>query len=264
MPYIAHICLDWFPRVDEEIRMVDGEEQVCLVLPTKLNQLKRTNQNRWMLGLFMQDEPPNAKMISHDVRIMPLSRAWEKKLKNLGLGKKFLSIGRMRIYQYDESKRLIKKSGLEKVVYEGVICLDYVPKQSLVEGERKSKARSFRCTFKPKESSPDWLAEGFVNIDALPPTEIFQNKDTGKRYVKCLFKTMEEKDNYNNTHQLVVKMQGGAEIEVGRFQMFVKEKPKSTQAAPPPTTPKESDDDSEHNTGVNQRTTPQYIDGYKF
>lgn len=255
MDYLAYLFFNHLNCVTTEIRHVDGEEQVCLVIPTKTNQIKRGKRGNWLMILNLREMDPNPDMISHRMSLFYLTKEAHQRDKALGRHRQTQRMGRVYVRDDTPSKKLDRTNRATDIICEGIIMLSNIPETSMSFNNQDKKRYLPNTVFKPY-GDDSAVYTGMIGVDDIPKEYIQTDSNTGKKYVKCRFCKLEILDTYMNTHHLVIKAQDGSEIEIGRFKEW--SKTDSNPSAPNPTPPEE------HTTTVNQRQTPQSIDGIKF
>ena len=208
--------------VETEVRYIEGQEQVCLIIPTKKNQLKKGKRGNWIMTMRLHEEPPNEDLITHTLQLGYLNYDEVDKARKMGYYNQSQRIGRVREYGSDPSnKKNYDNSNAVEIISDGAICLDNIPNELLTRNSQNNKYY-LKCTFKRKGNDGTAIfATGVICVDDIPPECIVTNPRTGKRNVRCRFKKSERMDTYYNTHELVCIMQDGSEIEIGRFREWV-------------------------------------------
>lgn len=217
--YICHFFWNHLPHVDTEVRMIDGKEEVCLILPVHKNQMKRGKRGNFLSVFRLIPVPANADMITHKVELGYLNPKESEKARQMGYYDQTQRMGRVRIHDKTPEKAINRNNDKSTdVLIDGAICLDNIPNDVFVFNNQ-SKKRFFKCTF--KRVAPDGTAifcTGAICVDDIPVEDIVVNMQTGKRNVRCRFKRSEYMDTYFNTHELVIVRPDGGEIEIGRFR----------------------------------------------
>lgn len=219
MDFIAHFFWDKLIYTEEEIRVINGKEEVCLIIPTKTNQLKKGKQGKWLSTFRIIAVPPNEEMITHEVQLGYLNYNEVDKAKKMGAYGRTQLLGRVREHDRTPSKKVNRDNSMATdLIVDGAICLDNIPDELLIRNPDINKY-FFKCTFKRKGNDGTAIfSTGTICIDDIPQQCIVVNPHTGKRNVRCRFKRSEYMDTYYNTHELVCIMQDGSEIEIGRFR----------------------------------------------
>lgn len=261
MNYILHLFLNHLPLVEQEVRYVDGEEQECLIIPTKINQLKKGRQGNWLMTLRINEEAPNAKLITHTAQLGYLN--WDEvyKARDAGYYERSKHIGRMRVHDRTPAKKIDRTNKATDIRCDGVIVLSDIPKKLIFRNGENAKRYISNLAFRAYGDSGT-LYTGAVCIDDIPRDRILTNADNGKKYINVRFKKMESLDTYLNTHQLVIVDGDGAEIEIGRFKEWVR--PDAQKAERPPREGSRDEFLDVRDTEINQRQTPESIDGMRF
>lgn len=256
MDYITYLFLNHLPLVEQEVRFVNGEEQTCLIIPTKINQLKRGRNGNWVMPLLFKERPPNAKLITHEAELIYLSAEEADKARAFGYYDRTMRMGRVRVHDRTPSRKIDRTNRTTDIRCDGVIVLSDIPKSMIFRNGENDRRYIDRLSFR-SYSDDVLLYTGSVCIDDIPRGLILTNPDNGKKYINVIFKRMEKLDTYLNTHHLVMVTESGSEIEIGRFKEW-----RRTDAAPPP---RQAPPDMErHDTTVTPRPAPKSIDGIKF
>lgn len=219
MEFLAYLFWNHLPYVESETRIINGKEEVCLIIPTKTNQLKKGKRGNWLSVFKMVAVPPNEDMITHEIRLGYLNNDEVAKAKKMGVFSRTCKLGRVREHDRTPSKKVNRdNSGATDVVADGAICLDNIPDEMLVRNPQSNKY-FLKCTFKRRGTGGTAIfSTGVICIDDIPEEYIITNPRTGKRNVRCRFKRSEYMDTYFNTHELVCITPDGSEIEIGRFR----------------------------------------------
>lgn len=205
--------------MESEVRMVNGKEEVCLIIPTKTNQLKKGKRGNWLSTFRIVAVPPNEEMTTHEIQLGYLNYDEVDKAKKMGVYNTSQRLGRVREHSRDNFKKIDRdNSKATDIVVDGAICIDNIPDELLVHNPQTNKYY-LRCTFRRKGNNGTAIfATGTICIDDIPDECIVANPHTGKRNVRCRYKRSEFMDTYYNTHELVCIMSDGSEIEIGRFR----------------------------------------------
>lgn len=256
MNFLCYVFLSHLPYVEEETRFIDGKEQRCLIIPTESNQIKRGKQGNWLMILRLAEKDLNPRMQTHDIQLVYLSKKYIDEYRGNGIHDRTMRMGRVYAHDRTPSRKIDRTNRSADIMLEGAFKLSDIPKQMIFRNSENDKRYISGLTIKSL-SSLSTVYTGTVCLDDIPSSMIVTNQETGKKYVNIRFKKLDLLDTYMNTHVLVITGADGSEIEIGRFKEWINTDGKQT---PPSTaTPEEI-----HNTGVNQRQTPQEIDGIKF
>lgn len=223
MDFIAHFFWNHLPYVESENRIINGKEEVCLIIPTKTNQLKKGKRGNWVSTFRMVAVPPNEEMTTHEIQLGYLNYDEVDKAKKLGVYSGTQHIGRVREHDRTPSKKVNRDNSKSiDLISDGAICLDNIQDDLLVRNPQNKKYY-LKCTFRRKGNDGTAIfSTGAICIDDIPQECIITNPRTGKRNVRCRFKRSEFMDTYYNTHELVCVMPDGSEIEIGRFREWTK------------------------------------------
>lgn len=216
MEYMGHIFWNHLPYVDEEIRFINGKEQVCLIIPTDTNQIKRGKWGNWLSTFRILEERPNEQGTTHRIELAYRTMEDKKLAKKRGFLSRTARMGRLRELTPPHCQR--DNSAATDVAIDGAICLDCI-KDNMHVLNRQSNKVYVRCTFKQIiAGATPILLTGAICIDDIPADYIQTNPRTGKRNVRCRLKKNTYMDANFNTHHLVVITESGSEIEIGRFR----------------------------------------------
>lgn len=219
MDYIAHFFWNELVYTEQEIRTINGKEEVCLIVPTKTNQMKKGSQGNWLSTFRLSAVQPNADMITHEIQLGYLNYDEVGKAKKMGVYNKTQRLGRVREHDRTPSRKIDRhNSRATDLISDGAICLDDIPKEMILHN-RHTDRNYLKCTFRRKgRDGTAIFTTGAICLDDIPKECIITNPHTGKRNVRCRFKRSEYMDTYYNTHELVCIMPDGSEIEIGRFR----------------------------------------------
>lgn len=252
MDFITHLFWNHLPYVESEIRIINGKEEVCLIIPTKTNQLKKGRNGNWLSTFRMIAVPPNEQMITHDMQLGYLNYDEVAKARAMGVYKKTQYIGRVREHDRTPSKKINRANDRATNIFvDGAICIDDCP-DDLIVTSRDTGKRYIKCTF--RRNGPNGtpiFTTGAVCLDDIPDVCIKQNPRTGKRNVLCRFRRSKYMDTYFNTHELICTLSDGSEIEIGRFHEWTKATATQKRIAR-----FEADDTEDPDTIDGQPTTP--------
>ena len=254
MNYIAYFFWNHLISVKEERRVIDGKEEICLVIPTVTNQLKRGKKGNWYSICRLAESEPNANNQTHDMQLTYLSETEVQKSYDFGYHKRTAHLGR--VYEHDRtpSKKLDRTNYAQDLRLDGVINLSDIPKSDIFRNAENNKRYISNLMFR---TTPDngVVFMGSICIDDIPRDDIQQSPDTGKKFVLVRLVKLKLLDTYMNTHQLIIARPDGSEIEIGRFKEFHAQNFTPQQTRSP---------EDIHCTSVNQRPRPDSINGIKF
>lgn len=256
MNYICHLFWNHLPQVFTEVRVIDGKEQVCLIIPTEANQMKKGKQGNWLSVFRLSEEPPNEKMITHTVQLGYLNQETVAKARMQGSYNRTQFLGRVRTYDCTPSKKIDRTNHSSDIILDGVIVLSDIPKNLIFRNAENDKRYIQGLTVK---ATPDngVIFTGAMCIDDIPYRDIKTDRSSGKKYIEARFVKMKYLDTYMNTHQLIIKKDDDSEIEIGRFKEWVSET--GRQSAPA-----QSVQPTDWRPGDNAQRPPQSIDGIRF
>lgn len=247
MDYICHFFWNKLPSVKTEMRIIDGVEQPCLIIPTKINQIKKGKQGNWLSTFRLTECQVNEKMITHHVQLGYLNYEEVDKAKQHGYYEQSQYLGRVRFHDRTPSKKIDRRNFYTDVRMCGEIVLTDIPYKDIIRNAENDKRYITKLTLR-SESSTNTLYTGTICIDDIPPHEIRVNAKTGKRYVNVIFCKLKYLDTYMNTHRLIISRDDGSEIEIGRFKEWKKEVDKSIET----------------HESINNFHTPDVIGGIKY
>lgn len=250
MNFIVHFFWNHFITVMEEKRFVNGKEEVCLIIPTETNQIKKGRNGNWLSIFRLAECPPNEKMITHDMQLMYLNEKEVQKSYDMDYHRRTAHIGRVRVHDRTPEKRIDRTNTAQDIECHGVVVLSDIPKSLIFRNGENDKRYIQNLVFR-NSSDDTFIYTGSICVDDIPRDDIKTENYTGKKYVDATFRRLKTLDTYMNTHQLVIVRDDGSAIEIGRFKEFRKE-----GAANVP--PKE-----EHTTTVSMRP-PTEINGIRF
>lgn len=261
MDYISLLFLNHLPDVREELRIVDGKEMPCLILPTEPNQIKKGKGGNWLMYLRMSECDPNARQQTHWLQLGYLDYDNYNKSVAAGYYKRTQHLGRVYEHDHTPEKKVDRRNNATDMCCRGVITLSDIPKELIVVSGLNRKRYVTDLCFK-SHTVQHTVYTGCICIDDIPRDEIQTDANTGKRYINAAFIRMPKLDTYMNTHHLVIMTKDGSEIEIGRFREWV-----ADGKANPGTqnnTPVQNGNGTEHTTTVNPRDTSFSIDGIEF
>lgn len=260
MDYFAQFYFNHLPYVIEETRQINGREENCLVIPITPNQIKRGNHGNWLVNLYIDELPPNAKMLTHEIRLMFVNAEQRNKAKRQGNFRKTQQIGRV-MGRYEGTEAIDRTNNTNNECFRGSIVLSDIPKRCIFRNSENAKRYVKHLKFKnPK--NPDFIYTGALCLDDIPREHTHIHKETGKRYARCIFQKLDYCDFFMNTHHLVIDTNDGSEIEIGRFKEWKK--------IPQDDTPYDdehpivTEEPTEHQISVALRPIPKSIDGVEF
>lgn len=245
--YFSH-----FPLVVEEKRIIDGKEEVCLVIPTKPNQIKRGKQGNWLAMFRLAENEPNAKNQTHRVQLSYLTPEDLQKSYDFGYHKRTAAMGS--VYEHDRtpSKKLDRTNHAQDIDLRGDICLSDIPRDLIFANAENAKKYISNLTFKGLYNQ-NYIYTGSICLSDIPQQDRWQDSNTGKKYVSVRLVKLKSLDTYMNTHSLIITRQEGTEIEIGKFKEWKREGyiPPQNPQYPTPLSPPE-------------RNAPTEIGGIKF
>lgn len=252
--YVGYIFLNHLPCVYEEVKMVNGHEEPCLILPIRQNQIRRGRAGNWFLHFHCSEAPPNENMQTHTISLRYENSDERRRIMRSGFGKKTERIGQLLEQTGRDCLPTINyKNEAGEIRCEGSIVLSDIPRRYVRCNSQNRKQYVEGLIFR-SPYDPETIYTGTLCIDDIPRHYIYIHKETGKRYVKCVFKKSKYMDIFMNTHQLVLITKDGSEIEIGRFKEFKKIDEEAVEYQEP----------IEHRTTVTPKPIPKKIDGLNF
>lgn len=222
MDYLAYVFVSKMPLVLERTEIIDGKEEVCLVIPTKANQLKKGKQGNWYFICRLAECEPNARNQTHDIQLTYLSEEEVKKSYDFGYHKRTAHMGR--VYEHDRtpSKKLDRTNNASDIDLQGDICLSDIPRDLIFANAENAKKYITNLTFKGIYDN-GYIYTGSICLSDIPKQDRWQDPNTGKKYVSVRLIKLPMVDTYFNTHSLIIARQDGTEIEIGRFKEWRKD-----------------------------------------
>lgn len=254
MDYIAHLFLNHLCHVEEEIRFANGKKQVCLIIPTESNQMKKGKWGNWLMPITFRECPPNPEMISHTAQLVFRNKDEVHKARDQGYFDKTQRIGRMRVIAKNPEKKLDLTNHAAEIRCDGMLTLNDIPRRYIIVNKINGKRYVENLEFRPANKS-DVVYTGALCLDEIPQENIQIDPDTGKRRVYLRFVKRKFLDVYMNTHQLVIVTPEGFEIEVGQFREWKRADGKESSSDNIP-------NGDSPNPGYRQ--DPESIDGFRF
>lgn len=222
MDYLAYLFLNHLNLVAEETRFIDGQEQVCLVIPTSTNQIKRGKDGNWLMTLRLTAQDANAKNRTHIMQLGFLNWDEVDKARLHGWYERSQRIGH--VYEHDRSpeKKVSRENLSQDINLAGEIILSDLPRKKITSNPMTGKRYIDNLRLKPMRMQ-DVIYTGLICIDDIPRQCIKTNPDTGKRMIRTRFAKSQYLDTYMNTHLLYAVADDGTEIEIGRFREWIKD-----------------------------------------
>lgn len=254
MNYLAYLFISKMPLVLERTEIIDGKEEVCLVIPTKQNQLKKGNQGNWYFICRLAECEPNEKMRTHEIQLTYVNPEELQKSYDFGYHRRTAHMGH--VYEHDRtpSKKIDRTNNASDIRLDGVIVLSDIPKELLFKNAENAKYYLSNLTFRGLKED-GYIYTGSICASDIPKQDINIDPDTGKKFINVRLRKMEKLDTYFNTHELVIARQNGECVTIGLFKEWKKE------GYVPPTEPIPYIPPSEP---MKPRNTPSEIGGIKF
>ena len=213
MNYIAYFFWNHLINVSEERRIVDGKEEVCLIIPTRTNQLKQGKSGNWYSICRLAECPPNARAQTHDIQLTYLSEEEIQKSYNYGYHRRTARLGRVYAHDRTPEKKIDRTNKSTHVNCIGRIILSDIPKSLIFRNDLNDKRYVTGLQFRLADR-PNIVFTGTICIDDIPYPDIHTDQNTGKKYINAKFTNLPILDTYMNTHQLVIVKDDGSEIEI--------------------------------------------------
>lgn len=224
MDFIAHFFWNHMISISQEVRMIDGKEEVCLIVPTKTNQIKRGKHGDWLSTFRMVAEPPNAEMITHTLQLGYLNYDEVKQAKKMHVYDRTQKLGRVREHDRTPSKKIDRTNHASDIMLDGIIVLSDIPKDLIFREGHNRKRYISKLAFRCLNGNDGMIFTGSVCIDDIPRDCIETNLHNGKKFIKARLKKMEHLDTYFNTHELVIARPDSEDvISIGLFKEWRKE-----------------------------------------
>lgn len=251
------VCFFWnhLASIFEERRIVNGKEEICLVIPTATNQIKRGKRGNWMSKFRLAECPPNERAQTHDVQMTFFSPEEFQKTCDFSSFYRVSHLGR--VYEHDNSleNRRDRTNRARDVQYHGTIVLSDIPRNLILMNSQNSKRYVGDLTFRAK-ADDGVVFTGVLCVDDIPREDVYTDMNTGKKYVHARLVKLEKLDTYMNSHQLIIMRDDGTVIEIGRFKEWQREGYQPNQQPQSPQYPEPQNN--------NQKNIPDSIQGIKF
>lgn len=238
--------------------LIDGKEEVCLVLPVKRNQIKKGRQGNWMMMCRLAELPPNERMQTHEVQLSYLTPDDLQKSYDYGYHRRTAHMGR--VYEHDRTpeKKIDRTNNASNIRLDGVIVLSDIPKDLIFKNAQNAKRYVTNLTFRGLQDDGR-IFTGSICVDDIPRDCIRTNQDNGKKFINVRLQKMNLLDTYFNTHELVIVRDDNSTLQIGLFKEWQKE-----GYVPNPSNPASVNPNDINNTNMNQRDMPTEIDGIRF
>lgn len=230
--YDLRIYLGRLPNSSIEKRVINGQEQECMVIPCKDSQLTRTRKGYYCLRLRALDASLQAKA-SHSLSLTFRSKEENDLYRIKTHGDSRCICGIMTpVLAQSVAKN---KPTITEVMARGYVCIQSLSNDVYrLEGAHTS----VNCAFKSVGNNGNSIVcRGQIRLSDIDQSDFVINKSTGKANLPCVFKNLPTMDNNSNTHALYVVKPDGTEYEIGRFREMTPQ-PKRLAAAPPKQTPR--------------------------
>lgn len=251
-----YLFLSHLPHVETERRLIGGKEELCLIIPTKTNQIKQGKQGNWMMICRLHESEFNSRSQTHDVQLTFLyPEDLSQKDEDWNFRYRTEHLGRVYVHGRDYNNgRIDYTNRADSLSCEGRIILSDIPKNLIFRNAENARRYLDRLVFRALHSN-DTIYTGFICIDDIPCEDIKIDMQTGKRYIDVKFVKLQKLDTYMNTHQLIIARDDGTEIEIGRFREWEKQEQDAVK--------RESETISE-SEGTKRMPPPDEISGIRF
>ena len=253
MDYLAYVFVSKMPLVLERTEIIDGKEEVCLVLPTRQNQLKKGKQGNWYFICRLAECEPNERMQTHEIQLTYVNPEELQKSYDFGYHKRTAHMGR--VYEHDRtpSKKLDRTNNATDIRLDGIIVLSDIDKSLIFRNGENNKRYLSNLTFRGLNGNDGRIFTGSICIDDIPHSDIQINSENGKKFINVRLRKMEKLDTYFNTHELVIARDNGVCVQIGLFKEWRKDGYVPTNAPLPSIHPSEP-----------QKNIPESLNGIKF
>ena len=243
MNFNAFFFIERLHGVTEELRFVDGQEQVCLVIPTVPNQIYKGRTGLWYMQFFIQNTEMNEKGRSHFLRLQFRDMDGVRKAKREGWFNQVNNLGN--VYPNIILPKIDWTNRSRKIELHGYLNLSDIPAR-LIRSDKSNKKKYLQNIRVMDPSDSNVIYVGSICLTDIMPKFRFRDTNTGKYYTKVIFKTSDRLDYGMNTHLIYATDNNGSMIEIGRLKAW-----RNPQAPPNP-------------TSQNNLRPPRSIDGMKF
>lgn len=255
MDYRAYFFWNHLISVTEERRIIDGKEEVCLVIPTKTNQMRKGKQGNWFSVVKLAESFPNPEMRTHDIMLTYVYPEDLQKSYDFGYHKRTMRLGRVYPHGSDPDKKVNRENRIPDICIDGIMILSDIPKELIVRNGANQKRYIQGLTLR---GTPDTgiIYCGSICVDDIPRDDIQTNPDNGKKYINTRLRKLPRLDVYMNTHELIITRPDGTAVQIGLFREFHSQNGIQT---PPPQAYNQN-----YQQPSNQRQTPDTINGIRF
>lgn len=254
MRYFAFFNIGRLHGVTEELRFVQGKEQVCLVIPTQTNQMYKGRNGEWNMQLNLFDGLSNDKGRSHILQLQfrnmdemrkAKAEGWQPIVNNLG-----------NVYPEVKAPKVDRTNHCANIELHGYLSLSDIP-QRLVTEHRATKKKYLKNVQVADPTDPNIIYTGAICLTDVLQQFRLKSPETGKLYVKVIFKTSDKLDYGMNTHVIYATDGKGTKIEIGRLKEWRKDQPVLVEKKDNPQT-------MPNPVAQNNPRPPRSIDGMKF
>lgn len=255
MNFIAYLFWNHLISCRTERILWDGKEEECLIIPAKINQMKRGKSGNWYSIFRLAECPPNAEMRTHDIQMTYVNPDDLQKSYDFEYHNRTAHMGR--VYEHDRTpeKKIDRTNNATDIRLDGIIVLSDIPQKLIYRNELTGKRYISNLMFRAIQDD-GIVYQGSLCIDDIDVKSIVTDPNTGKKKINVRLQKTQMMDVYYNTHELVMVKDDGSECQIGLFREF--------HAIDVKNPPNPNASKNIHNTQVNQRQTPSEINGIKF
>lgn len=254
MNYNAFFFIGQLYGVTEELRFVNGKEQICLVIPTDTNEIYRGKHGGWYMHLSFREIPVTSKGQTHKIALQFKDKESVERAQRQGWRRRVEELGR--IYPHIDKPKVDRTNTCPDIELQGYLSLNDIP-QNIISYSRKWKKKYIWNIRIEDFSDPSLVYVGSLCLTEILPRFRYQNPESGKYYTKILVTKLERLDINMNTHGIYAVDQTGAKVEIGRLVAMRNGQPVC------PLKYREDENKSNNANGQNPRP-PKSIDGIKF
>lgn len=254
MNFNAFFFIERLYGVTEELRYVDGQEQVCLVIPTVPNQIYKGRTGGWYMQLFIHSTEMNEKGRSHFLRLQFRDMDGVRKAKREGWFNQVNNLGN--VYPNIVLPKIDWTNRSQKIELHGYLNLSDIPAQ-LIRTERANNKKYLQNVKIMDPSDANIIYVGSICLTDIMPKFRYRDSNSGKYFTKVIFKTSDRLDYGMNTHLIYATDNNGSMIEIGRLREWRKDQPVPVEKRENPQAPPNP-------TAQNNQRPPRSIDGMKF
>lgn len=155
MDFFGRVTLSSLPFVTERREVVNGKEQVCLLIPTEEAQLKRSKRGEYGFNFRLKEVGPNPLMHSHRMSLVYRTKDDAYKSQKENTFNEAADIGFMRPLDERTYKKKDRTNNMTSILATGVICLSDITPDDIETDPRTGK-KYLRTTFKKMQLLDDF------------------------------------------------------------------------------------------------------------